>query len=275
MTTQKPATLGVAVITGASSGIGEAYADRLAQRGYDLLMVARRGDRLEAIANKLSKQYGVQVQPLVADLSNRADLKRVSDILKQDSRITLLVNNAGIANNVPSVEMSAEQMEAMLSLNTVAVSQLTLAVLPGFTQRKQGTIINISSILSLYTMPTSSLYSSTKAQVLLFSLGLQKELEGTGVRVQTVLPSATATDIWDKAGFDLSAFPKEGVMSTEDCVDAALAGLDQGETVTLPSVEDASLLAEFDAIREKLFNTGFTCKPASRYAIGKAPVAVG
>lgn len=261
--------LGVAVVTGASAGIGKIYADRLAKRGYNLILVARRKDRLEALAQELKRRYGVQADPLVADLGNEADLKRVADVLSADERITMLVNNAGTAAFKPSIDLPLATVNNQMNVNAKSVTELSLAVLPGFVKRDSGTLINIGSVLSFFAIPISTSYSATKAHVMLFTIGLRDELLNTKVRVQLVLPASTDTEIWDVAGFGVHNLDPATVMSAEDCVDGALAGLDNGETVTLPSVEDANLWANFDAARIKMFQASQTGKLGSRYSIGK------
>jgi short-subunit dehydrogenase len=258
---------GIAVVTGASSGLGKVYANRLAKRGYDLLLVARRKDRLHILAQDLHKQYGIQANILVADLGLATDLNRVANAIAGDERVTVLVNNAGTASFVPSVAMSLPDLDTQLNVNARAVSHLSLAVLPEFLRKNAGTIINIGSVLSFYALPVGSSYSATKAHVMLFTIGLQQELAETKVRVQLVLPANTATAFWDEAGIDSDAIDQTTVMSAEDCVDAALAGLDQGEAVTLPSVEDSKLWVEFDATRNKMLAASQNSQPASRYGI--------
>lgn len=263
-------TKGTAVVTGASAGIGKTYADRLAGRGYDLVLVARRGDRLAAVAAELEAKHGVAVETLVADLSAPADLDRVAAKLAEDDRITLLVNNAGTATLAPTAKVGAEALDAMTAINVTALARLTLAVLPRFIARDQGTIINIGSVLGFHFLPVSSIYSATKGYVLNFTRGLQQELAGTNVRVQLVAPAATATDIWELSGVPMTALEPGTVMSVEDCVDAALAGLDLGEAVTMPSVEDAvALLSAYDAARIPLLTGSQTAKPASRYRVAR------
>ena len=258
---------GIAVVTGASSGLGKVYADRLAKRGYDLLLVARRKDRLHILGQDLQKRYGVQANILVADLGLAVDLNRVANVIAGDERVTVLVNNAGTASFVPSVAMSLPDLDTQLNVNARAVSHLSLAVLPEFLRKNAGTIINIGSVLSFYALPVGSSYSATKAHVMLFTIGLQQELAETKVRVQLVLPANTATAFWDEAGIDSDAIDQATVMTAEDCVDAALAGLDQGEAVTLPSVEDSTLWSEFDVIRNKMLAASQSSHPASRYGI--------
>lgn len=258
-------TPGTAVVTGASAGLGRVYADRLARRGHDLILVARRADRLDAIATDLRALYGVEVKTVVADLGMAAELEAVAARIAGDDSITLLVNNAGVATFGPVAAATRTDIDAMLAVNIAALARLTNAVLPGFKQRDAGTIVNIGSVLGLHSLPFSSIYSGTKAFVLQFTRGLQQEVAGTGVRVQLVTPAATATDIWELAGVPLSNLDSATVMTIEHCVDAALAGLDRGEAITSPSVEDWALFDAYDDARMKLFQGGQTGKPASRY----------
>lgn len=254
----------IAVVTGASSGIGSVYADRLARRGYDLLLVARRGDRLRELAAKLGQAYGIEAETLAVDLEKADDLVRLESVLAGNPAIRLLVNNAGIAKLSPVAETSVQNALSQIALNITALTRLTHAVLPAFKERDEGAIINIASVLAVHALPVSSIYSGTKAFVLNFSRGLQQELAGTGVRVQVVLPAATATDLWDISGVPLAALPQETVMSAEHLVDAALAGFDQGESVTWPSMADAGLWERYDTARSALFAATQTGKPAPR-----------
>lgn len=256
-----------AVVTGASSGLGAVYADRLAARGYDLILVARRADRLATLSEKLSATHGIKVQVLAADLEQEADLAKVERVLREDSSIHMLVNNAGLARLLPFAQSSSGDTYSQLSLNITALTRLTHAALPGFISRNDGVIINIASVLAVHSLPISSVYSGTKAYVLAFSRGLQGELANTGVKVQVVLPASTATEIWSErvSGIPLSALNKESVMSAEDCVDAALTGLDMGEAVTWPSVADGALWDSFDVARSTLFAATQVGTPAPRY----------
>ena len=257
----------VALITGASAGIGAVYADRLAARGYDLILVARRADRLDALCARLIKTHGVQARPVVADLSSPEDLARVEAILSTHGDLQVLVNNAGIARLGPVLQRTAQDAAAQIALNITALTRLTQAVVPAFSARKQGLIINIASVLGIHALPISAVYSGTKAFVLQYSRGLQQELADTGVKVQVVLPASTATELWDLSGVPLSALNPDGVMTTEHMVDAALAGLDQGESVTWPSVADAGLWDTYDAARSALFAASQAGKPAPRYQV--------
>jgi short-subunit dehydrogenase len=258
-------TNSVAVVTGASSGIGAVYADRLAARGYDLVLVARRIERLHKLADALSATHGIGVRTIEADLTEEAGLVRVEELLRSDERIALLVNNAGNGKLSSTAAMSDADTAATIALNVVAPTRLARAVLPGFLKRDTGAIINIASVMAFHALPITTLYSATKSYVLTFSRGLQGELAATGVRVQAVLPAGTATEFYDHAGIPLSAFDPAAVMTTENLVDAALAGFDQGEEVTLPSVHDAGLWTAYDQAQAALFSATQVGVPAPRY----------
>ncbi|HEY1076466.1 MAG TPA: SDR family oxidoreductase [Fontimonas sp.] len=246
------ASRGTALITGASTGIGATYADRLAQRGHDLVLVARDRSKLEALAARLAQAHGVRAEFIVADLTVDADLRRVEQRLLTDPAIDLLVNNAGVAMSGDFVDADPEQLEEMIRLNVLAPSRLARAAVPGFIGRGRGALINISSVLALAPEMFNGAYSGTKAYVLNLTLKLQQEVSAKGVRVQAVLPGATRTEIWRRAGTDISALPQDMLMDVDEMVDAALAGYDQGEIVTIPSLPDAGDWAAATAARLKL-----------------------
>jgi uncharacterized protein len=233
MTTQDK---GTALITGASSGIGAVYADRLASRGYDLIIVARNRNRLDGLARRLTDETERSVEVLAADLNSKADLSRVEDALKSDSSITMLVNNAGTGTFAPLLDCDANKMEEMIFLNITALTRLTYAVAPRFVARGTGTIINISSVAGIAPEFLNGVYGGSKAYVLAFSLSLQHELAPKGIRIQTVLPGAIS--VRDVGGMPVSHSPSEIVMTADNLVDAALAGLDQSELVTIPALAD-------------------------------------
>ncbi|SDP14898.1 SDR family oxidoreductase [Phyllobacterium sp. OV277] len=260
--------LGTAVVTGASAGLGKIYADRLARRGYNLILVARREDRLQAVAETLRNSHGVKVDTIVADLGTVVDLERVATVLSTNADITMLVNNAGTSTLAKLGDTALSDVKSMTDVNVTALVRLSLAALPAFRQRNHGVIINLGSVLSFHALPISSAYSGTKGYVLNFTRGLQDEVAGTGVRVQLVLPAATATDIWDLSGVPLTQLEPGTVMDAEECVDAALAGLDQGELITMPSLEDVQVLKDYEEARLKLMAASRTSKSASRYHVG-------
>ena len=256
---------GVALVTGASSGIGAIYADRLARRGYDLILVARSQQRLDALARRLASETGRNVETVTADLGNRADLGRLERLLRTDTRITALVNNAGVGAVAPLLASDVEKMDDMISLNVTALTRLTYAAVPGLVARGGGTIINIGSVVGIGPEILNGVYGGTKAFVLAFSQSLHHELADKNVRVQAVLPGATATDFWDVAGRPVSDLPGEIVMRADDMVDAALAGFDQGELVTIPALPDAADWHAYEAARQKLLPNLSNVTPAARY----------
>lgn len=257
---------GTALVTGASSGIGAIYADRLASRGYDLILVARKKTRLDALASAITARTGRSVEVIAADLAATADLARVEAILRTDADITLLVNNAGIGAPVPTWEADVDLMAQMVDLNITALMRLTYAAVPGFVARKTGTIINIASVVALAPeFLLNGVYGASKAFVVALSASLHTELADKGVRVQVVLPGATATEFWDISGVPLAAVPTEIVMPAEAMVDAALAGLDLGETVTIPALPDAAIWNAFEGARAAMVPNLSHAVPAARY----------
>lgn len=256
---------GTALITGASSGIGAVYAERLAKAGYDLILVARNGERLRNAASRLTAETGRTVETIAADLTNPADLACIETVLKQDSAITLLINNAGIGATAPLLESDAGKMAEMISLNVTALTRLTYAAAPGLVARGQGTIINIASVVGIAPELLNGVYGATKAFVLAFSQSLHHELKDKGVRIQAVLPGATATEFWEASGKPVTELPPEIVMTTEDMVDAALAGLAQGELVTIPSLPNRGDWESYEAARQTLMPNLSRSEPAARY----------
>jgi hypothetical protein len=266
-------TKGTALITGASAGIGAVYADRLAKRGYDLILVARDKTRLAGLAQRLRNSTGRSVDAVAADLNDKADLARVEAILRSNADITLLVNNAGVGATAPLLNADVEKMDDMIRLNVGALTRLTYAAAPRFVARGAGTIINISSIVAISPETLNGVYGGSKAYVLGFSLSLHHELAEKGVRVQAVLPGATATDFWDAAGVPLHHLPAAIVMSADDMVDAALAGLDQGEIVTIPSLADEADWDKYDAGRRAMSGKISSAVPAARYKVSASASA--
>ena len=264
---------GTALVTGASRGIGAVYAERLATRGYDLIVVARDGARLQELAARLTHETGRSITSLVANLNTRADLARAETVLRNDHRITMLVNHAGAASIAPLLNADVDQMEEMISLNITALTRLTYAAAPAFVGRGAGTIINIASIVGISPETLNGVYGATKAYVLAFTHSLQHELADKGIRVQAVLPGATATDLWEIAGRSWQQLPPSIVMSPEDMVDAALAGLDAGELVTIPSLHDGDAWLRFETDRRALSTQFGHSAPAPRYLDAVHPAA--
>jgi len=242
-------SLGTALITGASAGIGAVYADRLARRGYDLILVARDAARLEGIAAKLGGETGRRIEVLRADLTDAGDLDAVAQRLARDPAITLLVNNAGMSLNGNALTSDAPAITRLIALNVNAPVILANAAGKAFAARGRGAIVNIASVLALVAERFDGAYNGTKSFLLTLSKWLSAELGPKGVHVQAVLPGATRTEIWERSGQDVDALPAEMVMGVDDLVDAALAGFDQGETVTIPPLADESLYRAYEDAR--------------------------
>ena len=261
---------GTAVVTGASAGIGAIYADRLARRGYDLILVARNEEKLAKAARRVAGATGRSVEVVATDLNARADLKRLETLLATRAGVTMLVNNAGVGAVAPLLESDVDLMEEMIDLNVTALTRLTYAAAPAFVARGGGTIINVASAVAIGPEILNGVYGATKAFVLAFSLSLHKELAGKNLRIQAVCPGATATGFWSVAGGSLDTLPGEMVMPADDLVDAALAGLDQGELVTIPSLPHGGDWDAYEAARQKLLPNLSLSVPAARYRMAAA-----
>ena len=231
----------LALVTGASSGIGQAFAERLASDGYDLIVVGRRRERLEALAASLPD---VAVRVVAADLSTDDGIDMVA-ALCADQPLTMLVNNAGVAHYMPLAELPAARARELVHVKVVAPTMLTRAALPGMIARGAGTIVNVAGMIAFSgpapasQMPRRAVYAGTLAHTVAMSQTLHAELAGTGVHVHVVCPGVVATEFHAVQGMDLSAVPR---MSAEDVVVAALSGIALGEVVSAPGVEDYRLL---------------------------------
>ena len=240
---------GTALITGASAGLGAVYADRLARRGHNLILVARNGAKMEEEAAKLRAETGVAVDVIAADLTNGTDVARIEQRLADDPAISLLVNNAGMSLNGGTLENSGAEIETIVALNVTAAARLAIAAGKAFGTRGRGAIVNIASVLALAPEQFEGVYSGSKAFVLNLSHALAAEGRARGFHVQAVLPGATRTEIWERSGKDIDAFPADMVMSAGDLVDAALLGLDRGEEVTIPPLADEGQWKDYHAAR--------------------------
>ena len=241
--------LGTALVTGGSSGIGAVYADRLARRGHDLILVARDQDRMEAIAATLRAATGRAVDVLPADLGDAAGLRKVRERVENDAAITMLVNNAGISLHGGLLENGPVELGRLIAVNITAPTVLAAAAGRAFVARRAGTVINIASVLAVAPELMEGVYSGSKAFLLNLSIDLAKKTAEFGVRVQAVLPGATRTEIWSRSGKDVDALMPGMVMDVGDLVDAALVGLDKGETVTIPSLADEAQWTTYDNAR--------------------------
>ncbi|MFF3950965.1 SDR family NAD(P)-dependent oxidoreductase [Streptomyces sp. NPDC001902] len=263
MSTQKP---GTALVTGATAGLGAAYAEELAARGHDLLLVARDQARLESSAANLAERFGIGVSVLSADLATPKGMRSVEERLAADLSIDMLVNNAGSALFGPLSAADPDRLEWLITLNLTSATRLAAAAARAFSSRDSGTIVNVSSALALNILPVGAAYSGTKAYVIAFSQALAQEFAGSGVRVQVVVPGALETAIWDGSGIELDQLPKEAVMAPRDAARAALAGLDAGELVTIPSLPEYARWEEYENARRELVPGLSLTRPAGRYA---------
>ncbi len=262
-----------ALVTGASSGIGAAFAERLARDQYDLIVVARRRERLEALAQRLHEHHHVTAEVLVADLTQPDQLHTVESRIAEDTALELLVNNAGFGGYMPFIALDPDRAEELIRLQVVAVTRLTRAALPGMVARGHGAIINVSSrlafsaALSSPTMPKRATYAATKAYINTFTQILHDELAGTGVRVQALCPGVVRTEFHERMGQDPSRIPAAIVMSPEDIVEASLAGLRLGEVICVPALDDPSLVAQIQQDERQLWEHSNGNTIARRYRL--------
>lgn len=258
----------VALITGASSGIGAAYADRLAGRGFDLILIARRLDRLDSLAERLRKAHGRNVEVFPADLGNPDDLSRVEALIRGREDIEVLLNNAGLGALGPSASVDAKAVDTLVKVNVLALTHLSLAAVPGFAKRNRGTIINIGSVIAVMPAPGAAAYSASKAYVLNFSRSLQMEFAKSSVKVQVIMPGPVRSEFF---GDQAPPFPDQLFMTAETLVDTALSALDQGELVCFPTLHDIAAWTGFDTARGALAKAiTQDGKPAERYNITSA-----
>lgn len=256
---------GTALVTGASTGIGSIYAERLAQRGYDLILVARNRERLNTLASRLTTETSRNVEVIQADLAKTDDVFHVERKLREDATITLLVNNAGIGTHTPLLESDVDRMAEMISLNVTAMTRLAYAAAPGFVARQRGAIINISSIVSLAPELLNGVYGGSKAYVTAFSQSLHRELGPKGVQVQAVLPGATATDFWKIGGLPVENLDPNIVMSPSDLVEAALQDFDAQVLISIPSMHDLKRYQDYESSRQAMFEHLSNHQLAPRY----------
>lgn len=256
---------GKALITGASTGIGAIYADRLAKRGYDLILVARDEAKLNTVAKKIKANTDVSIEVISADLTSKVELKRIENLLLTDREISLLVNNAGLGAVTKLAESNIDEIETMISLNIIALTRLSAAIAPNLIARGNGAIINIASIVALAPELLNGAYSGSKAYVVNFTQSMHHELADKGIRVQAVLPGAIDTPFWDKGGLPISNLPSQIVMQPETLVDAALAGFDLGEVITIPSLPNIEDWQALESARKVLGPNLSHSAPANRY----------
>lgn len=254
-----------AIVTGASSGIGAVYAERLAARGYDLILVARDAERLRKSASRLTEKHAVAATPLPIDLSKQQDLDLLLRRIRDDNDIDLLVNSAGIGPSGSVIDSDSQSLDRMVYLNVNVLHTLTVAAAKSFADKGSGAIVNIASVVALMPERFNGSYAAGKSFVLSLTQALDVELKPKGVRIQAVLPGFTRTEIFERAGFDAAAIPTGMMMDAGQMVDAALAGFDAGEIVTIPSLGDAHLWQALDDARRQLGPHLSLDRPAARY----------
>jgi short-subunit dehydrogenase len=244
----------LAIVTGASSGIGEAYADRLARDGWDLVVIARRRERLERLATRLNNEHGVDARVVDADLANHDQIESLCDELAR-LPVGMLVNNAALGHYMPFVELPAENADELVHLNVLAPVLLTRAVVPGMRERSIGSIINIASLLAFSApfqgqhAPARAVYAASKAFVVTFTQILATELRDSGVRVQVVCPGLVRTEFHSRQGVDMSAAPR---MEPEMVVEASLLDLERGQVLSIPGLGDESARERLAAAQREL-----------------------
>ncbi|NIJ87795.1 hypothetical protein FHR49_000543 [Xanthomonas campestris] len=253
------------LITGASAGIGAVYAERFAQRGHDLVLVARDQARLDALATRLQGAHGISVDVLQADLTQPADVGKVEARLRDDAQIGVLINNAGIAQSGGILEQNADTIERLIALNITALTRLSAAVAPRFAQSGSGAIVNLGSVVGFAPEFGMSVYGATKAFVLFLSQGLHRELGAKGVYVQAVLPAGTRTEIWERAGIDINTL--SDLMDVGELVDAALVGFDRRELVTIPPLHVAERWDALEGARQGVLSDLKQATAAERYQL--------
>ena len=237
-----------ALITGASSGIGAAFAKRLASDRYDLILVARNKERLGELAAHLSERHEVQVTALPADLTKTASLRKVERAIAADEGLEVLINNAGFGTMGRFAELDVDREEEEVRLNALALLRLTHAALPGMIARRRGAVINVSSMAGMQPAPTNATYAATKAFVNAFTESIHEELRGSGVQVQALCPGFTRTEFQERAGIDVSGIPEIAWMEADEVVEASLSGLRRGEVVCVPGVLNRLLATAVAAI---------------------------
>lgn len=258
---------GLAMVTGASSGIGEAYAERLAADGWDLIVVARRIERLTALAGRLSRSHGVNVRTIEADLSRPEEVDFVGEAIDAVA-LDLLVNDAALAHYMPFAELPAARIRELVDLNVLAPALLSRAALDGMLTRGAGSIINVASVLAFSGtaqasfLPQRVVYAATKSFLLAFSELLSSEVSARGIRVQVVCPGVVRSEFHARQGIDMSAVPR---MEPRQVVEASLTDLASGVMVSVPGLSDLEALALLQTANDAIVGIAQTAELPARY----------
>jgi len=238
----------LAVVTGASAGIGRAFAERLAREAWDLVLVARRRERLEELATELRAAHARRVDVLIVDLGSSAGVRALEARIADEPTLELLVNNAGFGTSGPFVELDRDAEEQETRLNVVALVRLTHAALEAFRRRGHGSVINVSSLAGFQPSPYTATYGATKAFVNSFTQAVSEELRDSGVRLQLLCPGFTRTEFQEVAGARTEEVPEFAWMEPEAVVDASLAGLRRGDLIVIPGAGNKLLGAVLRAV---------------------------
>lgn len=256
---------GLAVVTGASQGIGAVYARKLAERGHDVVLVARNKDQLERNAAAIRAATNRSAEVVLADLSAEADVTALAERIQADPAISILVNNAGATLNGGVLANDAEALRRLIALNVTAPAVLTQAAAKAFIARRSGSIVNISSVTAFLPEAFDGAYSGSKIFLLNLTVSLAAKAKDSGVRFQVVLPGPTNTDMWARGGVPASVVPPQMIMEPEDLVEAALTGLSRGEVITAPTIDDDDVWKAYETALRALGPHLVAGKPAQRY----------
>jgi short-subunit dehydrogenase len=256
-----------AIVTGASTGIGAVYARKLAERGYNLIIVARNAERLKANASRIREQTGREVEVIVADLSQPSEVLKLAERITNDASVAFLVNNAGVSTQGGVLQNTLADAADLIAVNVTAPTLLSIAAARAFVERRGGAVVNISSVTAFAPEMFDGAYSGSKNYLINLTISLAGKTKDAGVRFQAVLPGPTDTEMWARGQIPESVIPRSMIMSPASLVDAALVGFDRGEVLTLPTVADEGVWLSYEAARLGLRSSLAAGQPAPRYRL--------